>query len=352
MKIYLINILLISLYAILFLSKNDVKGKKIFCSLASLNWIILSGLRHISVGADTYNYKFIFERSIYQSWNNILRNFLSDLFFNTSELEPGYTIFEKTIQVFTTNYQVFLIIVAAIFTISLAIWIYKYSSQPYLSFLLYSTLFYSFFAITGIRQTIASSLVIFIGYKYIKERKFWYFFAISIIAFTIHKSSIVFFPFYFIANKSITKKYIITMFSIFSVVWLFGKKLYIPFSLFLGYEGVLDNKHVGGTLVYTIMISLVFLTSILLRRQVIHNNKFSRHYINAIFIATIFTILTWQNQAFMRIQQYYSPFLMLLIPDIVSSFKKNDRFLIYCFITSILILLFIRNNPQYIFFWQ
>lgn len=87
--------------------------------------------------------------------------------------------------------------------------------------MIYSTLFYYFFAFTGHRQTIATAIVVFIGYEYVKKRKFIPFSLITLLAFTIHKSSLIFFPFYFIANFNITRMHIITSLVCFPFLILF-----------------------------------------------------------------------------------------------------------------------------------
>lgn len=60
----------------------------------------------------------------------------------------------KFFQIFSTDYQLFLVFIAIVFFVPMGILIYKYSEAPYLSYVLFSSLFYSFFAITGHRQTI------------------------------------------------------------------------------------------------------------------------------------------------------------------------------------------------------
>lgn len=115
--------------------------------------------------------------------------------------DPGYAAVVKAFQTFSTNYQAYLVFIALLFMIPMAIWIYRNSSMPCLSFIIFSTLFYSFYAVTGIRQTIATSLVVFIGYEFIKKKKPIPFLLLMFIAFFIHKSCICFLPFVFFAHK-------------------------------------------------------------------------------------------------------------------------------------------------------
>lgn len=54
----------------------------------------------------------------------------------------------------------------------------------------------------------------------------------------------------------------------------------------------------------------------------------------------------------MRVVQYYSIFIMFLLPQCGNVFIKRDQkyFKIICSI--LMILLLIKNQPEYVFFWQ
>lgn len=355
MTVYLINIFLIIMFGAFFLYGPPLwRNKKLFCVLATSQWVLLSGLRHISIGADTYSYKVTdFDLVIQQTWRSLFENFINVLFRGASGKDPGYALFEKAVQIFTTNYQVYLVVIALVFTVSLGIWIYRNSSEPVISFLIYSCLFYGFFAITGHRQTIATAMVVLIGYKFIKERKFWPFLAITLIAMTIHKSSVIFFPFYFIASKKITIKHLITSLIIGAVILFLGKSFYALAATFLGYD-VFINNEIGGTKTFTLMIILIGAVVFSRMKIILKNNSQATHFLNAYILALLLSLMTLQNQSFMRAQQYFSLFIMLLIPEIMMSFSKKDRVVVYYFTAGTLLLLFVfaGSNLQYLFFWQ
>ena len=74
--------------------------------------------------------------------------------------DPGYLAFQKIVQIFTSEYQVFLFVIAIIFFSALGNFIYKNTTRlndAIIAFFIYSVLFYSFFSITGHRQTIATA---------------------------------------------------------------------------------------------------------------------------------------------------------------------------------------------------
>lgn len=349
---YYLNIGLLILWGIVILNNNRIRNnKKIFVTFATLQWILISGLRHISIGADTITYKFSFNRALNTSWVDAFNRFINGIFYGAEIKDPGYMFFEKFIGIFTGNYQVYIFIIAIIFMIPFGRFVYKNSREPLMSFLIYSTLFYSFFSLTGHRQTIATALVVLLGYELIKERKLFRFIVLILIASTIHKSAIVFFPFYFIADIKINKKYLMSWSIIIFLTILLRNKIYVLLEIIFDYN-LSEANVVGGTIMFTLMMVLINGVAFWRLKPLLKNNPQSNHFLNASFIALLFTLMTFVNQGFMRVQQYYSLFIVLLIPEIIKSFNKKERVLVYFISVSVLMLLFVRGNPKYLFFWQ
>ena len=187
MNIFVINIVLTLLLGVLlFVVQPTERKKRIFIALMTINWTLISGLRGLTVGADTLVYKGRFERTAHTSWTRLFENFYL-VYVNEEGKDPGYAVFEKCVQIFTDNYQVYLVVVAVIFFAGMAWWIQKYSAEPCLSYLIFSSFLFAFYALTGLRQTLATVLVVFLGTKLIEERKFWRFLLVVADAFTIHK---------------------------------------------------------------------------------------------------------------------------------------------------------------------
>lgn len=346
-----LNITLLILYNFLILYNNSLKNRRLlFTVLSTVNWILLSGLRHINIGADTINYMNHYYNGVNTKWSDIFLSFKEIEIFGSKGRDAGYFLFQKITQLFAIDYRFYLFIVAIIFTVLLGLWLYKNSSDLFISFLLYSILFYSFFSFTGTRQTLAMTLVVLIGYQFIKQKKLVPFLVISIIAITIHKSAIVFFPFYFIADFRITKNSFITAFIMFVILFYYR----IPVSLFFqnvsGYNyGVYDN---AGTTTFTLLLLSVFAVAFWRMDIIINHKPIAIHYYNALILSVLFTPLTWVNPSAMRVVQYFSVFLMLLIPEIVNSFKYKEKYFIYYSIVVLMIIIFIQTNPTYLFFWQ
>lgn len=330
-------------------------SKKLYCTAAALQWVVLSGFRHFSVGDDTLQYLNRFEITKYISWQTVIAdlwNYIKNPFVDHGLKDPGYRFFEKVFQIFSKDYRMWLLFIAILFTVSMAVWIYKNSEMPWLSFIIYSSLFFAFYSVTGHRQTIATALIVFIGYKFIKERKLGKFLLISLAAFLIHKSAIVFVPFYFLANMNITALKIIFILGgsfVFSVI---GKPIYAPLAYTLGFGEEQIEESVGGAGTYATILLLVCLFTLVCYSNVKERREDSKFLYNAMFMTIFTTLFVYQQQAFMRVQQYYSLFIMIMIPEIVMSFEKRQRMLVSMCGTLVLIFYIILQNPYYKFFFQ
>lgn len=368
MIVFLLNIFLIIIEGLWLLYQVPTeRNKKLFCILASLQWIIISGCRHISVGPDTQQYMNNFERVKKYPWSYVLDFARGPLLYESDAKAPGYTFLEKLFQVICKDYQIFLIVVAVVFFGCMGYSIYKNSKNPVLSFVLFSCLFYSFFAITGTRQTIATAIVVFIGIEFIKRRKFIPFLICVVILSTIHTSAVCFLPFFWIARIPIKKKTIAIYWCLIVLAYAFRTRFLYVLQLIVGYENYTQTEGARlGTFVYLLII--IALITTLFHKIIIINNysdleinvtdnkkqniTMLQMSINALFVACIFTSLLLINQNTMRVVQYYSLFLMYLLPEFSNIFGKRRDVLIYNVIVVVLLVLLMNKSIPYYFCWQ
>ncbi len=354
MSIYILNFILIIVWEMLLLRINPTdKKKKIFCSIVAIQWILISGLRHIELSRDvSINYINHFENTKTYSWSFIFDQIKEYLFNGLSVKDPGYTLLMKIFQIFSGEFQMFLFCIAVFFTTAMAIWIYKYSAMPALSFIIYSSLFYSFFALTGLRQTIATAIIVFIGDKYIKERKIGRYILLAFIAFLIHKSSIVYTLYFLIAGINISAPYVATMSLSISVIALLGKQVYAPVAYALGFGEEAIEYEGDGASTYALVLLMVCLAAFVLYPWISKRREDSKYLYNLMFLTVGSTLLIFHHQGFMRIQQYFSLVIMIMIPEMILSIQKKYQFVFFGGAVVILFVYLLMNSPHYKFFWQ
>ena len=360
MAVYLCNIFLILLWgAFLVYYKPNKRKKALFCTIASLQWTLISGLRGLSVGADTLNFRRSFNIVGTYSWSKVLRAFF-EVYFQGRTVEeisenilykdPGYAVFVKFVHIFTDNYHVFLLIVAAILFISLGRFVYKYSQDAVFSYILFSCLFSGFYAVTGIRQTLATALIVFVGYSFIQDNKFVKFVIVALVAFTLHKSSAVFVFFYFLSKIKVDWKYIAALVVFLSAALTAGAPFILRVGQMFGYER--DDVYESTPYVYLALMTLMAVAAAVFAKRVQMDDPKRGKELNAVLLAGMLTALTVVDQSMMRVQQYYALLLMLAIPSMLQCLEKRFRWIMTLLGEGALIALMMQNHPQYVFFWQ
>ena len=223
-----------------------------------------------------------------------------------------------------------------------------------MSFCVYQVLLYSFFSITGIRQTIATIATIY-GIKLIKERKLIQFVLIILLAGLVHKSVLIFLPFYIIARIPLGKFAILGSIIGLPIIFPFARTI----ALFLATVSASDQYMMYAESDFATSGAQNFLIFILLSGVIVlyakfKDNKAIPDYVsNAIAIAIFFTPMMWVDPTLMRVIQYFSIFVLVGLPPsfkVIKTYLKTD--VVYWLFLLVLIATIIRHNYEYGFLWD
>lgn len=333
--------------------------RKLYIILISILLALQSGLRNVAVGADTYAYYEWFERVKLTTWEQIIYSVKEYYQFGISK-DPGYEVFQKIVQLFIGNYQIYLIFIALILFTSLGFFIYYntwYISEVMFAFVLYSVLFYSTYSITALRQSIVAAATLW-GFELIKRKKLIPFILILLIASTLHKSVLIFLPFYFIANFKKTKFIYSAAVLVFPVVMIYRRSVAYFIALASGSENYMQfalSDYKAGTPTFTVLMILVIVFGWIFMKDALKLKPSLSRVYNAMALAFVLTPLTWVDPNLMRVVIYFSIFMLLFIPKIIETATLNNtklRTAIYISMYVILIFLVIRGGGEYKFFWQ
>lgn len=324
-----------------------------FCVVASVSWGLLSALRHVRIGADTRVYEYLFESvknvPLEELWDRVVQTYFTR---TATYKDPGYNLLVKLLQFISDEYRFLLFFIAAVFFGSMGVWIYRNSQMPYVSFLLFSTLFYSFFAFTGHRQTIATALVVFVGHEWIRKRKLLPYILLMLVASTLHKSCLCYILAYFVYPfKGYSRRKYMTVLAISLLLLTISGPVMNLVSGWFDYEQYMEND-LGGTGTFVFLYFLVMAITLWKFPSIVQENPDAYHTLNILVIGTLSVAMSLFNQSFMRLQQYYTVYLMLLLPDIIVSFRGKNRFIVGVSGCCLLLALMLKNNPAYMFYWQ
>lgn len=335
------------------------KSKHIMIWIAGVLLALHSGLRNVAVGIDTYAYYLKFSDSLSDSWGSIFNNF-STVFTGNGSKDPGYYLIQKAFSTIIPDFQCFLFFIAVVFFISFFCFIDYYSNtklEVLLAVIVYLSLFYDFFSITGCRQVLATAFCLF-SVKYIRENKVFPFILIMLVAFTVHRSSIIFAPFYLIAKFQRPGYFyilaLVLITPLISMSHVYAEQL----AVLSGVDHYLIYAKEGGTGAKTFLLFYLIISSFLfiIQHKMIEENPDTMMIFNAIYLALFFIPLTYSSAALMRVVQYYSLFLSVGISFFLrNKTKSHHSGLLSIFLMVALFALgyrMISNNDEYKFFWQ
>lgn len=337
---------------------NSPIGRKKLLIFAGVLLVLQSSLRNFAVGADTYAYYEFFQDTTSRTWDELIYIF-QHAYVDEYRKDPGYLIFEKAFSCVIPDFRCFLILVISMFIHALFRLIYRFKVPMkgiLISVALYLSLFYSFFSITGIRQTIATAIALYCV-PYALDRKKIKFFLIIGIAATIHKSVLLFIPFYFFPLIKNNKLTILLAFATFAPMWIFGQtigKTIIAGTIFDTYENFLeDNVDTNGALGFTVLILLTGFFCLKFIKVTKELDKW-RPLLHAVAFSLFYTPMTSIGPSQMRIIQYYSIFLVILMPVLLKSlkitWKSSMNIEMYAFVCFSIFA--ITRSSSYGFFWE
>lgn len=360
MIIYIFIIILIVVLGLVFYSKaNKPKAKTTYIFMICSIMLLISGLRNVAVGEDTYAYFLTFKEAENTSWSQTF-NEIKEYYSSGIGKDPGYTLFQKILQIISTDYTVYLLIVSFIFHFSLAKFINSNTSKvsdATIALLIYFVLFFSVFSITALRQSIALAITMHC-YKYVKEKKLLPFLFFILIGSMIHRSILVFIPFYFLCQIKYSK-YLFSFVLLLFPLFLWQKAALSAYLITLGGYDEYEAFDGAGTYVFTGIFIFISLVALARRKYILKKDEQFKNYYNAFSFALVLLPLSWVHPALLRITMYFSIFMLVFIPEILRTFDITSvkfRRGLMVGATILLTALFLqsayRKNMEYKFYWE
>lgn len=233
----------------------------------------------------------------------------------------GFFLLMKFVaMLFDNQFQPFLVILAIISSVTVAVLVYRYSPAPWMSYLVWNCLSFYIFGFSAIKQAVAMNFVMlaFIG---IAERKLSFYLVMMAIAGLLHTPSLIFLPAYWLTKQRVSIKTLV-MYVVVGILLYTFKNQIIEFAADLYYEddslelfsGELGNRF--------IMILLFCVFGILFR-------GFRGQTFEALFhimvVAALLQMFSGFNNVFTRLADYYFQMSILYIPMIFFEGKERLR---------------------------
>ena len=332
LTIYHWLVILLVVFALLF--RGWQKGSKRFILIAFVLMFCIHGLRdNATIGNDSRtSYRWEFYSMEGKSWDSLggIRNWMHidqegedysgrDRNFGTKWLMKA--VYDLT----DGDYQWFLVAVAVIILGSESVLILKYSPSPLQSVLYYLGLLYFSFHMSGTKQTLAMSLIIF-SFMAIIDRKPLRFVILVIIASFFHFPALVFLPAYWVANMKLERGYLIFLSGLLILTYLFRDRL-ISFMTEAYYSSEMATTSQLRFLANKVIIMLIIIVAALVIRPPRENDRLYRVLLHLMGIAAVIQTFAGYSNVFERLADYYFQFAVIFIPMVFEGVRTERRYL-------------------------
>lgn len=373
--IYTVFMAFASVYGLVFSKQiaDDKRSRTAYCTIMGLLLFLIAGLRGLSVGGDSGQYSRIYTAVSRMDWSYVISSYRQ---------EPLFYIFIKLLSKISTSYTFLFLVFGAIFAYTISRFIYKYSEAPYISYVMLIPMQYYPFTLSGCRQAIAISIVIF-ALMLMFKKSYVKFALLLFIAYFVHNSVIFVIPFIlliFLRKRLISRiLFVIGM----VITYIFRNPLlsFITKYVYTDYDIYEDTRGSVTTLImYLAILSLCIFfinnpnlfrpsESLIVQSSIediseyedpIAKEKAIYQYLEVLLgMGTIIQIFVPLQPNIYRAAMYYQIVSLLIVPKIVCSIpNKVVRGLVIGAFYVIMFILYFRftfyaaqHNP-YQFFWQ
>ena len=349
MYVYIIILLILGLQILLF---NPTGKNNKYCKIAFVITIIglalIAGLRGYSVGHDTSNYANIFHNIGALKFDMLLTQKIYP------GMESGYVWLCWIFARISYNFRWFLVVTALFEFAAVGIWIWRNSDKPFISLFVFVCMFYTFF-LTGIRQCIAVSILLF-SYEDVKNKKLLWFICKVLLASLFHQSALIFIVVYILSYFKKPNKFIIASVVMIPRLFIIREKLFSTLiNVFSRYNDFEVLTH-GDAVTYTLMLALISIVAIIMMKaRPIAKEQHRQEYVfclNCVLLSIWVMPFVGLNGVFMRVAMYFSCFVCFLIEKIyeqISDYRLRIPVQMLSF--GVLIMLFLNevNGSSYIY---
>lgn len=302
---------------------SSAKRQKTILLISCIYLFFLLSFRSSTVGTDTMGYCNEFLKYKYCSWDEI---FLKGTNY-------GFYFFNKiTSLLFPNSYTGYLVVVA--FITSSSIWYFlKNNSEDYvLSQIMLLSLGFILFFFSGIKQTLAMS-ILFFAYEKLKKKKILSFIVLTVIAALFHNTALIFLlalPIYFLKNNKFLL--ILAPFMIL-FCYIYRSQITSIIKNILGDEyysqygsAYRSQNNLTGLF---IQLAIIIASSVLYYTSDYRDLNYEKLF-NVYIIGICFQCMTGMIAEFFRISMYFSVYGIVLFPNTLkhSGFYNNTKTMI------------------------
>ena len=297
------------------LKKTDLSKEKknnIALTFFFLLLTVLVMFRHETVGNDTQNYVYFFNRFSKMDWEDLTND----------NLETGFVFFNKTVSQFSKDSRFFLAVSAVAICTLLYVLYKRLCIDPSLTIVLFCTMSTFVMLFSGIRQMLAVGIGV-IAYGFVRKKRPLIFLLLVLLAMSFHTSAMMLIVMYPLYHAKITKNWMYAVIPLLFVTFVFNKQIFSVLGTILNRYTSYDTM-ITQTGAYTMLI--LFGIFVIFTFLIPDEAKMDEETIglrNFLLFSMAIQMFAPLHTIAMRMNYYYIIFIPLLIPKIIEC--RSDK---------------------------
>ncbi len=333
---------------------KNFSNKKLIICLFILFWGLISALRNVSVGTDTFHYTEIFSRIASTAWGDLK----ADVEFSKF---PLYIIYNKIISIFFTDPNAVTFFNSAIFIVGVTLFLYRNSKNLGISVFLFLSLHFYFLSLNIARASLAIMITLW-AYHFAKRNKLIRALVLNICAIFVHKTAALGLVVFFIVLFCNNSKRVI-VFAIFCTIGIIFFKQIIIFAveLFPQYKdyvytddsfSIFNNSSDGKRKYIALFLLAVLLFCWFYPKAKNIKVKKDKEYWIFVALAIIsieLMIIQNKNEIMARLELFFTYYFMVSIPYFIEkNLPKKLKSVIYLLTIFVLMVPFCLKLGDYL----
>ena len=346
MWLYILNVITIIIYAFL------IKDKKKFVILVAIQLFLMLALRDVTMGVDMDNYmggyNYISKMDFGGLMSSLKPSGVSELVY-PYYYENGYTILNWIASHIGIGFHGLLVICAGINIASVSYFIYKYSKNPWFSFVIFCTFGFFIYDFGILRQSLALSMVIW-AYVLADRRKLFFTILSFLLALSFHRAAIIALPILgllYFRVKLITKKGLLYLLIFTIPIIVFSNFIYG--NIIANVMSAMDKLYIAHENGLNKRIFLLFGMAIFMLFTYDFSKiktKIDSVSCYALMFSLYFSIFGLHNEALNRASQFLSIFLVILVPNVLDQYRGQKSKLLIELSISLLLMVYMCSNLE------
>lgn len=286
------------------------EARKPYIVIMAILHAFISGFRYQFLTGDLIKYNTLFHEYQYYDW-------FSEEVFQEGRNFGFQWLMKLVCHVTDGNYQFFLLLVAVIIELAVAILIFRYSPKPWLSYLMWNCIGFYVFGFSAVKQSLAMALLIF-SYISIIEKRPKQFIIWTLIAGAVHLPALAFLPAYPISKLKLNFRTIVGYVVSAALIFLLREPIVTAISDMY----YTDKDFAADTFLGTrfMMMCLMLVIGAVLKG--FRGKHFSSLFM-LIAVAAILQMFCGYDNVFTRLADYYFQFVILYVPMLFEDFEKD-----------------------------